>query len=209
MVQFQHKLNHLTDTIFAFCLPCSIDMVYTWATNNRLVLNAHNCKAMFISPFVRITVPSLPALKVILTGISIKCITELRLLGITILRDLKWNTQASRTHQFISNMINTINRFGTILNTNICLCIFNAFIMLKLYFGLLMWCWVNKSNEKVINHTSQRCIRVVLQKKSSTLDAEIYAITNLMSFGQLASLRYLLRIHQLSSTKTHHHIYHR
>ena len=89
-------------------------------------------------------------------------------------------------------MINTINRFGSTLNTNARLRILNAFIMPKLYFGLHVWYWINKSNEKAINHTLQRCARVVLRKISSTLNDETYAVTNLMPFGQLASLLWWL-----------------
>ena len=141
--------------------------------------------------------PSTTAMNFIVTGMCIKCITQLCLLGITISRDLKWNTHASCTRQSISNMINIINRFGSALNTNACFRIFNTFIMPKLYFGQPVWCWINKSNEKAINHTLQCCARVALWKKSSKLDAETYAVTNLMPFGQLASLRYLSRTHQL------------
>ena len=135
----------------------------------------------------------------------------LRLIGITISRNLKRNTHTSRTRQSISNITNTINRFGSTLNTNARLRIFNAFIrpMPELYFRQPVWCWINKSNEKAISHTLQRCARVLLRKKSSTLDAEPYAVTNLMPFGHSHHYGTCRVSISYSLTTAHHYIYHR
>ena len=74
-----------------------IATVSTWSTNHGLVLNAQKCEALFISPFTCKVHQTVQQLAVGSRDSFIKCVHELRLLGVLLSNDLKWHANASRT----------------------------------------------------------------------------------------------------------------
>jgi hypothetical protein len=178
-----------------------IAIVHQWSTINGLVLNALKCEAMFVSPFLRKEHQAAQQLAVGSSGTFVKCVDELRLLGVLVTHDLRWHAHASRTRKSINSMIGTINRFGNSLNMDTRQRIVNAFIIPKMTHAMPVWCWLNKTDEKDFDHTMLRCARVITHNRAIELNAMTHTLTGLLPFSQLSSLRCVKKIHQLLATE--------
>ena len=113
----------------------TIALVAGWFQCNGLVLNAQ--KASLYSShliYAKKKVFYAPLLKA--DDVHISVVPEIRVLGITHTKDLKWSAHASRTQKSVVRMLGVLNRFGSTLNTD-CRCrILQAFIMPKLTYAL-------------------------------------------------------------------------
>ena len=145
---------------------------------------------IYLAFFVRETHQTVQQLAVSSSGSFIKCVHELRLLDVLLSNDLKWHAHASCTRKAINSMIGTINHYGNTLNMNTHQrIIVNAFIIPTLNYALLMWCWLNKTDENAFNHTILRCTRIITHSKTVELNATTYALTGLTPFSPMSSIR--------------------
>ena len=114
-----------------------IASVTKWAQENSLILNSQKSRAIFISPYAKkkLTIPS------ILTSgaMCFSIIPDVCVLSITISRDLKWATHATRTQKFAAKIQGILNRFGSALCTNYRCRILQVFMLSKLSYCTPVW----------------------------------------------------------------------
>jgi Reverse transcriptase (RNA-dependent DNA polymerase) len=172
--------------------------VYSWSTNNGLILNLSKCYTMFISCNSK-QQHKASDFTIGLKSERIKAVDELKILGVLLTADLKWTAHATRVRQSVSKMTGVLNRFGCSLNTTVRCRVLCAFILPKLTYCLPVWCAVDKRTTVAMDHVLQRAARVVLHDKTSTLSEATYDSTGILPFSSLSKYRCLTTVHSLLS----------
>ena len=99
-------------------------------------------------------------LQVELSGQALLNVDKLKVLGVTITHDLQWSSHGNKVRAKIIARMNTIRRFGRILNANIRLQLFNTYVKPHYKYYLPVWGNTNKSIEKKIQQNFKiMCVR--------------------------------------------------
>ena len=92
-----------------------LDLISTWAKNNQLCINVSKCYTMSIAASARKSTTCL-ASKLYLSNHQISTVSDIKVLGVSFTRDLKWQLHQSSVRRKLSNMMSVVARFGRSLN---------------------------------------------------------------------------------------------
>ena len=105
-----------------------LDLISIWAKNNQLCINVSKCYTMSIAASARKSTTCL-ASKLYLSNHQISTVSDIKVLGVSFIRDLKWQLHQSSVRRKLSNMTSVVARFGRSLNIKARKNIFQVFVL--------------------------------------------------------------------------------
>ena len=117
-----------------------------------------------------------------LAGNKIKCEKEVKLLGVTIDFELKFNSHISNICKKASRQLNVLKRLGKYLNKLGKLTIYHSFILSNFNFCPLSWHFCNEANTNKIEKIQERALRFIYNDYNSTYE-------NLLIVSKLPTLK--------------------
>ena len=112
-----------------------LDLISVWAKNNQLCINVSKCYTMSIAVSARKSTTCL-ASKLYLSNHQISTISDIKVLGVSFTRDLKWQLHQSSVCRKLNNMTSVVARFGKSLNIKARKNIVQAFVLPHLTYYL-------------------------------------------------------------------------
>lgn len=141
-------------------LQSHVDCLTSWCQENDVIPNAAKCKAMQVS-FLR--TPQHPP-DLLIDSASLEIVSAIKLLGVIIQYDLKWDQQVDR---IISNasrrlfIINKLKRNG--VNTQDLVTIYQLYIRPVLEFAAPVWTsGITKAQAETIERIQKRALRIIV-----------------------------------------------
>ena len=117
-----------------------------------------------------------------LAGNKIKCEKEVKLLGVAIDFELKFNSHISNICKKASRQLNVLKRLGKYLNKLGKLTIYHSFILSNFNFCPLSWHFCSEANTNKIENIQERALRFIYNDYNSTYE-------NLLIVSKLPTLK--------------------
>ena len=92
-----------------------LDLISIWTKNNQLCINVSKCYTLSIAASARKSTTCLTS-KLYLSNHQISTVSDIKVLGISFTRNLKWQLHQSSVRRKLSNMTSIVARFGRSLN---------------------------------------------------------------------------------------------
>ena len=115
-----------------------------------------------------------------LAGNKIKCEKEVKLLGVTIDFELKFNSHISSICKKASRQLNVLKGLGKYLNKLGKLTIYHSFILSNFNFCPLSWHFSSEANTNKIETIQERALRCMYNDYNSTYE-NLLIISNIKS----------------------------
>ena len=147
-----------------------LDMITIWAKNNQLCINVSKCYTMSIAASALKSTTCL-ASKLYLSNHQISTVSDIKVLGVSFTRDLKWQLLQSSVHKKLSNMTSVVVRFGRSLNIRARKNIVQAFVLSHLTYCLPVWGSTSSGCTFSMDRILERITRVILHNKNATLNS--------------------------------------
>ena len=185
--QVNEKYNYADDNTLAHA-DDNIDKVVEYLEKDSLALiEWFSCNQMKANPdkFQALAIGKKSMDKNIvfdLAGNKIKCEKEVKLLGVTIDFELKFNSHISNICKKASRQLNVLKRLGKYLNKLGKLTIYHSFILSNFNFCPLSWHFCSEANTNKIEKIQERALRFIYNDYNSTYE-------NLLIVSKLPTLK--------------------
>jgi hypothetical protein len=170
-------------------LQSMLDVVNSWASNNRLSLNPLKCSSMCIAP-TRKKTTSTPLNALCIGGVNIPDAQTIKILGVIFSSNLDWQQQARSVRAKMNCKLGVLRKIGGSLNTRSRAHIYKACIKPHLDYCLPVWACCGPE-QALINKTLERTKRIVTNCKTAVIEKSDFNIFSLMSFVDLKLLSIL------------------
>ena len=147
-----------------------LDLTSIWAKNNQICINVSKCYTMSIAASARKSTTYL-ASKLYLSNHEISTVSDIKVLGISFTRDLKWQLHQSSVCRKLSKMTSVLAHFGRSLNIKVRKNIDQAFVLPHLTYCLPVWGSTNSGCTTSMDRILERITPVILHNKNATLNS--------------------------------------
>lgn len=158
-----------------------LDSVSKWLKSNKLSLNISKTKAMlFHSPQRRVSIPEL-----YISNAKIDFVDSFNFLGITINKNLKWNTHVDIISRKIAKTLGIMNKLKHFVPIYALKNIYNALILPHLNYGLIIW---GKECGKLLK-LQKRAVRIITSSKYNAHSSPLFRKLELLKVHDLCELQ--------------------
>lgn len=162
-------------------LNCELNSVSKWLKANKLSLNVTKTKAMiFHSPQRRVREPDL-----YLNNVRIDFVDSFNFLGITLTKNLKWNSHVDNISRKVSKTVGIMNRLKHFLPSYTLKNIYNALILPYLNYGLIVW---GKECGKLFK-LQKKAVRIITSSKYNAHSSPLFKNLGLLKVHDLCALQ--------------------
>ena len=165
------------------CMQVLLDILSRWSLSHKLSINAAKCFCLIISPKVRSV--NRPSISLRLSDAPVTQCNCIKILGVTLSDDLKWNTHSKHVRSCVNGMVGVLQRFGPSLNMDARLKIFNTFILPRITYCLPVWGNGSATVASGLSRTLLRSARFVSNNPSAELNKATFLSTGILSFPEL------------------------
>ena len=154
---------YITDDCFQSCmnkLNQLIEVLFEWATFNRLVPNIRKTKLMLITPRI---VPDLPI--VLFNGIELEWVDSFKYLGTVIDRKLNFNCHVDQVCKSLSKMRGVIYAVSDLIPSNILLTLYKSLVLPLLINNIIIWGCTGVTNVNRLTISVNKILRLILKVK--------------------------------------------
>ena len=139
-----------------------------WFRANQLVANPDKFKAMFLG------VGSSNKLSLSILGDTIECSENVKLLGIHIDNQLKFDVHINKICASAHKKINCLYRLRKYINIKQCITLSNAYILSSFNYCPLIWMFCNRTLGNLIDRVQRRCFRAIYNYSDDTPLHELF-----------------------------------
>lgn len=134
-----------------------------WFSFNGLAINIIKCLSMWLGSIV--DNPSY-----YLDSQEISAVSEIKLLGITIDKELKFDSHLASIVRKVSNQLQVIKRHKRLLDTNSKIKLYNAYFLPQLNYCSIVWNFCGQRNSTKLDKLNERSLRFVFNDFNSAYE---------------------------------------
>ena len=129
-------------------------------------------------------------------------VNNIRILGVQFSSDLTWRCHISSVRSKMNSMIGVLNHFGSTLNCDARVKIFNAFIKPSVSFALPVWSNAGAGCTTSMDRTLRHPAHIICHNKAAELDKNLYDATSILPFRLLSLQSNVIRIFNAFATNS-------
>ena len=161
-------------------LNTELCLVSKWLKLNKLSLNVAKTKAMLFHTIQRqVNYPEL-----YIDEIKIDFVEKFNFLGLIIDENLKWKSHIKAISNKISKALGVMNRLKNYIPKSALLKIYNALVLSRLNYGLIVW----NQKSKILVNLQKKAIRIVCNAKYNAHTSILFKRENILKFGDMCAL---------------------
>ena len=158
-----------------------LDLISIWAKNNQLCINVSKCYTMSIAASAHKFTTCL-ASKLYLSNHQISTVSDIKVLGISFTRDLKWQLHQLSVRRKLSNTTSVVARFERSLNIKARKNIVQSFVLLHLTYCLPVWGSTSSGCTSSMDRVFEHITCVILHNKNATLNSTTTLMSGVSTF---------------------------
>ena len=150
-----------------------LNILCSWSLDNKLTINTAKCFSKIASPKVaKYKQPFSLLLR--LGNANIIQSNAIKILGIRLTDNLRWDIQAKHMQSVVNSMIGVLRRFSSSLNMGAQFKIFNAFLLPRITYCLSVWGDGSATATSKLDHLLLQSIRILLNNSAAELNESVF-----------------------------------
>ena len=139
--------------------------IVKWCDRNGLIINIDKSKCLIICTSQKRRHLDISKLYLNVKGITLECVNEIKILGLTIDHNLTWHAHINTVCTKMSRMIGILWRIRDLLSQSMKQMFYNAYILPSLDYALIAWSGLSDGDLNRILLLQKRAVRVVTDSK--------------------------------------------
>ena len=175
---FHSKLNSYADDTQIFNISDDISQLHmhlqadltaanSWFCSNGLTVNPEKCTAMWLG-----RCRDSPSF--LIDSNVIRNTEEMKLLGVTLDKDLNFSTHVADIVRKVGNQIQVLQRHKNSIDVNTKIRLYNAYVLPHLTYCSIIWHYCGQRNSEKLEKLNQRALRFIYNDCESTYEELIY-----------------------------------
>ena len=170
-------------------LNAELGKISTWLKVNKLSLNAKKSQFMLFRRSTRKF--DIPQIKI--DNTPLKNIDSFNFLGITLQKDLKWETHINNISCKIAKTLGIMNKLKHYVPKHILLTIYSSLVLPYIHYGILLWGY----NKNRIFKLQKRAVRIITLSNYISHSEPIFKTLNLLNIDDIHKMNQYKFIHKL------------
>ena len=156
-IQYLNANGNGINNTFETVVNYELSKIREWLKINKLSLNTEKTKfTIFHQPQKKIRIP-----EILIDNVPIQCVESFNLLGIYLDEHMSWKHHINSISNQISRSVDILNRLKYILPTHVKLMIYNALILSRINYGILLCGY----NSEIIFKLQKKAMRIISLQK--------------------------------------------
>ena len=153
-------------------LQSDVEKVNDWCKINKMSLNPKKSTSMLLGSLFNTRRNACIQIKI--GDQDIECVSQQKLLGIYIDRNLSWNIQTEAVYKKLNSKLALFRRIKPYLNEDMRIAFYNAYILPVFDYACVIWCNSSMKHLNKIINTQKRAARMILDKRYDHPSAPLF-----------------------------------
>ena len=182
-IQYLNANGNGINNTFETVVNYELSKIREWLKINKLSLNTEKTKfTIFHQPQKKIRIP-----EILIDNVPIQCVESFNLLGIYLDEHMSWKHHINSISNQISRSVDILNRLKYILPTHVKLMIYNALILSRINYGILLCGY----NSEIIFKLQKKAMRIISLQKYNAHSEPLFKTLQLLNVNDILKVQQL------------------